>query len=223
MNEACDKQRLRFSKTGRAIYISHLDLMRTMQRAFLRAELPIKYSEGFNPHAIMSFALPLSVGAASCCEIMDFRLREYVEPSEIAYRLNKTLPEGISIQEAYVWEQKPKNIKWLDVDGSFEYDDGSAAEKIPELCEFFQRESIVIERRTKSGMGQMDIAPAIRSIAFDQRDGCVISSCCISAQEPTLNPEHLISALRQLAPGLAPDFAAFTRTQIYDSEMNIFR
>ncbi len=223
MNEACDKLRLRFSKTGRAIYISHLDLMRTMQRAFLRAELPIKYSEGFNPHAIISFALPLSVGIASHCEIMDFRLREYVEPSEISYRLNKVLPEGITVQEAYVWEEKFKNIKWLDVDGSFEYDDGSAPAKLSALCEFFQQKSLVIERRTKSGMGQMDIAPAIRGISFDLRDNCVILEASISAQEPTLNPEHLVTALRQLAPELAPDFAAFTRMRIYDSEMNIFR
>ncbi len=57
-----EKLRLRFEKTGRAIYISHLDLMRTMQRVFLRADCPLKYSEGFNPHALISILLPLSVG-----------------------------------------------------------------------------------------------------------------------------------------------------------------
>ena len=69
-----DKLRLRFTKTGRAVYISHLDLMHTMQRAFSRAGYELKYSEGFNPHPQISIALPLSVGAASLCEIMDFRL-----------------------------------------------------------------------------------------------------------------------------------------------------
>ena len=57
-----DKMRLRFEKTGRAIYISHLDMMRTMQRVFARAGLELKYSEGFNPHPQISIALPLSVG-----------------------------------------------------------------------------------------------------------------------------------------------------------------
>ena len=223
MPENMDKLRLRFEKTGRAIYISHLDLLRTMQRAFLRAQLPIKYSEGFNPHAIISFALPLSVGASSHCEIMDFRLREYVRPSEIVERLNAALPEGIVALDVYEWDKKFKFIKWLDIDGTFEYDDGSAAEKIDALCEFFQREHIVIEKKTKSGMGEMDIAPAIRSIVFDVDGGNVILKSTISAQEPTLNPELLVSALRQLAPELCPDFAAFTRTQIYDSEMNPFR
>ena len=60
-----DKLRLRFEKTGKAIWISHLDLMRVMQRAFLRAGCRMKYSEGFNPHPILSVCLPLSVGAAS--------------------------------------------------------------------------------------------------------------------------------------------------------------
>ena len=67
-----EKLRLRFEKTGRAIYISHLDLMRTMQRVFLRADCPLKYSEGFNPHALISILLPLSVGVGSVCELMDF-------------------------------------------------------------------------------------------------------------------------------------------------------
>ena len=78
--------RLAFEKTGRAIYISHLDLMRTMQRAFLRAGLPLAYSQGFNPHARMRVLLPLSVGMASFCERMDVLLREELPP--------EALPEG---------------------------------------------------------------------------------------------------------------------------------
>ena len=69
-----DKLRLRFEKTGRAVWISHLDLMHTMQRAFSRAGYELKYSEGFNPHPQISIALPLSVCVQSYCEIMDFRL-----------------------------------------------------------------------------------------------------------------------------------------------------
>ena len=77
-----DKLRLRFKKTGRAVYISHLDLMQTMQRAFSRAGYELKYSEGFNPHPQISIALPLSVGTASLCELMDFKLRDEAEISQ---------------------------------------------------------------------------------------------------------------------------------------------
>jgi len=218
-----DNLRLRFSKTGRAVYISHLDLMRTMQRAFLRAGLQLKYSEGFNPHAQISFALPLSVGMTSYCELMDFKLNDYISLAQIPLRLKKVLPEGISVLEVYEREQKFKNIKWLDVDGSFEYDERSASDILPELMDFFSRDSIVIQKKTKSGMGEADIAESIRSITFDEGDGRIRLKAIISAQDPTLNPELLVSALKQLSPQLAPDFAIFTRTQIYDSEMNVFR
>ncbi|MFB0921836.1 MAG: TIGR03936 family radical SAM-associated protein [Oscillospiraceae bacterium] len=218
-----DSLRLKFTKTGRAIYISHLDLMRTMQRAFLRADMPLKYSEGFNPHAQLAFALPLSVGASSLCELMDFRLNGFMELSEIPYRLNRTLPEGIEVLEAYEAENKFKNIKWLDVEGVFEYDDRSPADMISTLMDFFARDSIVIQKKSKSGISDTDIASSIRSITFDKGNGCVRLRAVISAQEPTLNPELLAAALEQLAPEIKPDFASFTRTQVYDSEMNIFR
>lgn len=223
MNEANDRLRLRFSKTGRAVYISHLDLMRTMQRAFQRAEIGLKYSEGFNPHAQMSIALPLSVGAGSLCEVMDFRLREYISPSEMVFRLNRSLPEGIKALEIYEWESKAKNIKWLDIDGIFEYDERNYEDMAAGLMDFFARESIVIQRKTKSGMGESDIAPAIRSIMFGACANGVEVKAVVSAQEPTLNPEHLVTALKQLAPELAPDFAEFTRTQLYDADMRVFR
>ena len=218
-----DNLRIRFSKTGRAVYISHLDLMRTMQRAFLRAGLPLKYSEGFNPHAQITFAMPLSVGTASLCDLMDFRLKDFMSISEIPFRLNKALPEGIEVLEAYEWENKFKNIKWLDVDGVFEYDDRNPADMLPGLMDFFAQDSLVIRRKTKSGISDSDIAPSIRSIAFDLGTGCVRLKALISAQEPTLNPDLLPTALEQLAPELKPDFAAFTRAQLYDADMRIFR
>ena len=178
-----DKLRLRFEKTGRAVYISHLDLMATMQRAFARAGLELKYSEGFNPHPLISILLPLSVGTASRCELMDFRLREDAELSALPTRLTAVLPEGIRVLEAYESERKSALLKWLEIEGTLEYDHG--APEIEKLESFFAQS--------------------------------------ISAQEPTLNPDLLPSALRQLCPELAPDFAEFTRLETYDAEMRIYR
>ena len=163
-----EKLRLRFEKTGRAIYISHLDLMRTMQRVFLRADCPLKYSEGFNPHALISILLPLSVGVGSVCELMDFQLREDVDLAALPERLTAVMPEGIRALEAYPAGRKVRELKWLRVTGRYEYDRADPAEM---------------------------------------------------AQEPTLNPDHLIAALQQLAP----DFAAFTRQEVYTEDMQIFR
>ena len=216
-----DKLRLRFEKTGRAIYISHLDLMSTMQRAFARAELELKYSEGFNPHPLISILLPLSVGTASLCELMDFRLREEADLATLPARLTAALPEGIRALESYPAERKSVQLKWLDVSGVFEYDRGAPEPET--LTEFFRQPELVIEKKTKRGLGQSDIRPAIERIAFEA-DGADIRVCArISAQEPTLNPELLCAALRQLRPELAPDFAEFTRLETYDAEMRVFR
>lgn len=218
-----EKLRMRFSKTGRAIYISHLDLMRTMQRAFLRADYPLKYSEGFNPHAQISILLPLSVGCASECELMDFQLREDVDLQALPERLTAVMPEGITVQEAYPAETKAKYLKWLRVTGRYEYDRTDPAEMAGKLAEFYAQESLPITRKTKRGEGQMDIVPAVAELHVRPLERYVEIEAVISAQEPTLNPDYLVAALRQLAPELTPDFAAFTRREIYDGEMKIFR
>ena len=202
-----DKLRIRFTKTGRAVYISHLDLMQTMQRAFSRAGYALKYSEGYNPHPLISIALPLSVGAGSLCELMDFRLREDVDLSELPARLTASLPEGIKVLEAYEPERKCSEIKWLSIEGLFEYDERDGSVMTAALREFFAR----------------DIRPEIRSIEFEEIDGDLTVNAVISAQEPTLNPELLAEALRQLRPEFAPDFARFTRLETYDKDMKLFR
>lgn len=218
-----DKIRLRFKKTGRAVYISHLDLMQTMQRAFSRAGYELKYSEGFNPHPQISIALPLSVGASSECEIMDFKLKDEPKLSELPQRLTDALPEGIEVIEAYEPTRKPAEIKWLSVRGVFEYDERDTAVMCDALRKFFAADEIVIEKKTKRGMGQSDIKPAIKSLSFEAGDGEVRLEGIISAQEPTLNPDLLVKALEQLKPELAPDFAKFERIETFDAEMKIFR
>jgi len=218
-----DKLRLRFSKTGRAVYISHLDLMQTIQRGFARAGYALKYSEGFNPHPQISIALPLSVGVASVCELMDFRLKEDIDLSKMPQRLTAALPEGIEVTAAYEAEVKCANIKWLQIEGLFEFDEREPAAMAQALAAFYAQDAIVITRKTKRGMGETDIRPAIRSIEFSAAEEGVRVSAVISAQEPTLNPELLADALRQLCPEIAPDFAKFTRIETFDSEMQVFR
>ena len=218
-----DKLRLRFEKTGRAVYISHLDLMHTMQRAFSRAGYALKYSEGFNPHPQISIALPLSVGTASRCEIMDFRLKEDADLASLPEKLTAVMPEGIRITECYEPGSKTATLKYLEIEGRFEYDRRPTDTMCAALREFFARDSIVITKKTKRGMGESDIRPAIREISFAAEPDCVRLHAVISAQEPTLNPALLPDALRQLAPELEPDFASFTRLEVYLENMEIFR
>ena len=218
-----DKLRLRFEKCGRAVYVSHLDLMRTMYRVFQRAGYRLKHSEGFNPHPILSILLPLSVGVSSGCELMDFQLESEADLAEMPERLTDAMPEGLRALEVYEAQRKAKELKWLSITGTLEYDTADAAQMRDGLQRFFAQEAIVIRRKTKRGEGESDIAPAIRSVGFSAGDRCVELSAVISAQDPTLNPEHLISALRQHVPELTPDFAEFHRREIYDAGMKVFR
>ena len=107
--------RLRFVKQGRAIWISHLDLMRVFQRAFKRAGLPLKHTQGFNPRPSVSIALPMSVGVSSQCELLDFDLEGMTLPGdEITQRLNDALIEGVEVLNTYEGGQKVKHIGFLD-------------------------------------------------------------------------------------------------------------
>ena len=218
-----DKLRLRFEKTGRAVYISHLDLMHTMQRAFNRAGLPLKYSEGFNPHPQIAIALPLSVGIGSLCEIMDFKLKEEADLAALPERLSAVMPEGIRVLEAYEPQRKVAELKWLQIQGRFDYDERDPREMAEALQRFYEQEAVVITKKTKRGMGETDIRPEIREIHFTAGEHEVNITSIISAQEPTINPELLAEALRQLKPELAPDFAKFIRIETYDAGMQVYR
>lgn len=218
-----DKLRLRFKKTGKAVYISHLDLMRVVQRIFLRAGTPIKYSEGFNPHALISICLPLSVGMASECELMDFRVTRDVDLAALPGELNAVSPEGVRFLSAYELERKAALIKWLRVRCEFEYDARDTAALLPELEAYFAAPQVPVTRRTKRGEGEFDLAPNLRDAVWTAEPGLVILECLISAQEPTVNPELLVASLREHAPELAPDFARFTRIETYDADLAVFR
>ena len=217
-----NKLRIRFSKTGRAKYISHLDLMATMRRGLLRAGVNLKYSEGFNPHPYMSAALPLSVGLGSVCELLDFGAAAgYIPPDDLAVRLTAALPEGIEVFEVYASHRKFADIKWTGINGSLTFDAPrpNAARK---LTQRFAATSIIISKKTKSGTSEVDIVPLIDRVDFEG-EGEVILKARVHAQNPSLTPHNLLSALSGEYAELTPDFAMFTRTEVYDANMNVFR
>ena len=92
--------RLAFSKADTAKFISHLDLMRTFQRSFLRAGIAIKHTEGFNPHAFVSIPLPLSVGFSSSCEVLECQVLN-TPLEEVPAKMNAALPAGITVHRCY--------------------------------------------------------------------------------------------------------------------------
>lgn len=214
--------RILFKKVGRAKFISHLDLMRTMQRAFVRAGVPIKHTEGFNPHPYMNFALPLSVGTESVCELMDFELTGQFDMDEIPRRLNESMPQGIEVVECYQGQRKFKEIKWLDIEARLFYDNQVC--DIDALRDLYGAESIVIEKKTKRSTSMVDIRPLISRLEIrGVSEGEAALQARLAAQEPALSPSQLISAIGQLRPPLAPDFASFRRVGVLDGNETLFR
>jgi radical SAM-linked protein len=152
---------------------------------------------------------------------MDFRLREERDLNTLPERLTAVLPDGIKALEAYEAERKSAQLKWLEIEGLFEYD--SVKPTADMLDDFFRQPELVIERKTKRGLGQTDIRPAIQRIEFSDAGDQLRLQARISAQEPTLNPDHLVSALKQLRLEIAPNFAKFTRLETYDEGGNVYR
>ena len=131
--------RLRFSKTGRLKYISHLDINRAMSRALKRAGIPLWYTEGFNPHPYMSFSLPLSLGVESLCESVDLRITGEITNKEIKDRLNSVLPEDLKIVDVYDDFRDNSEIVYSDYVYKFEFADNDLAlEKIKNVLFYCQ-------------------------------------------------------------------------------------
>ncbi len=148
--------RIVFEKRGRVKYISHLDLNRCMLRAVRRSGLPAWYTEGFHPHMYLMFPLALSLGAESTCEVMDIRLTEEVPPEEILDRLNPALPEGLRAYEV----REPQNVT-QDI-AAAEYEVTLSGENLVDFWErFYAQEEILVEKKTKKGMKEIDIKPLI--------------------------------------------------------------
>ena len=218
--------RILFEKKGNAVWISHLDLMRLFQRAFKRAGLPLTHTQGFNPRPSVSIALPLSVGVESCCELLDFDLDgDKVANRIVRGKLNDYLLPGIRVIKVYDNGQKIKNLALLDTIVTMEYDAGVPADAVSRLTEFFAREEILVEKKTKTnGIQDQNIIPMIKSLEVIQADAHTIQLkarvCC---QNPTLNPMQLHGAVVRHLPELAPNFAKCERLELYDNDGNIFR
>lgn len=217
--------RLLFEKTGDAVWISHLDLMRLFQRGFQRAGLRLTHSQGFHPRPSLSIALPLSVGTESRCELLDFALEGEALPwGEILTRLNRMLVPGVTVREVYEGGRKLRELELLRCEVDLEYDRGIPRGAEEALRELFARESLPVARKTKDGLREQDIAPMIRSLAVTGGgENTVKLEAVVCCQNPALNPMQLGAAVEAWLPGARPDFCRCRRVEVYDGQGKVFR
>lgn len=217
--------RLLFEKTGNAVWISHLDLMRLFQRAFKRAGLPLKHTQGFNPRPSVSIALPLSVGVESQCELLDFELVDCTASNgQILQLLNEKLVDGIKVLDVYASGRKTGLISLLNCQIRLEYDNGVPDGACDRIAALFSTNEVVVSKKTKSGIQEQNIIPMIRRIAVTEAgEKEVILDALICCQNPTLNPAQLTAAIHRYLPDDSPDAVSYKRLEIYDSSELIFR
>lgn len=218
------KLRLLFVKEGRAVYISHLDLLRTFQRVFLRQGLALRHSQGFHPHPLLTFALPLSVGQASDCEILDFEAEGDLDGAGLPEALSRFMPEGVRALDCYVPSRPVRELAALRCRVELVYDGGvpdGAAEAVYGLL---TGGSVVIRKRTKrKAMAEVDIRPLLHSLEIAEAPNLLTLEAVVSAQNPGLNPALLAAAAEAHLPEYGPDFVRVRRLEALDAEGNIFR
>ena len=185
-----------FEKTGRAKYISHLDLNRCMLRVFRRSKLPVWYTEGFNPHPYYSFALALSLGFESSCEIMDFNITDDNMPlDEIKNRLNAVMPEGMHIVSVAEQVKKITAITKAEYDFSLVSDDAESLYSA--VQQLINQSEILIDKKTKKGIKTVDLKPDMEVISCELNDDSVYMIMRLPAGTQTnYNPTLFIESLK---------------------------
>jgi radical SAM-linked protein len=184
-----------FEKTGRMSWFSHLDLQSTMQRALRRAGLPVRYSQGFNPHVNLSFATALSVGLQSTCEILDVELQSEVAPEKFLSDLNACLPEGLKARRAGLIQDSAPALMALMEEAAYAVT-VPGADLRAGVAQFLAAPSVLVEKRSKTKTREVDIRPMVRELTCAY-DGETSTLRMILEQNNAncLKPELLLSAI----------------------------
>ena len=187
------KWRLKFSKTGMGKYISHLDLLRTFTRAIHRAELPVRYSQGFNPHQLITFSLPLALGVTSETEFVDIDFEEGTNPDDIMTALNKNLPPDIKILNVTIPECKANDI----VSARYSIDITHCNIDADKVKKFFEQTEIPALKKTKKGEKEINLREFILewNIADSNADGVKLDVVLSAGGAANIKPDIMISKL----------------------------
>lgn len=181
--------RVFYHKTGRAKYISHLDITRCMQRSLKRAGIPVWYTQGFNPHMYMTFALPLPLGYESLCEAMDLRLTRPVDFEEMKEAFNRALPPDIRVQRIALQQKKPQVIASADYEIRWTCDDPEQLKKAFEA--FFAQPEIMVTKKTKKFVKEVNAKEFFRVKELCVKDGVFSVFCTTVAGTTNFNPTLL--------------------------------
>ncbi len=217
--------RLLFEKKGTAAYLSHLDVMRTFPRAFMRAGLQVKHTEGFRPHPYLSIPLPLPLGFSSECELLEFGLQGGGSREEVPEKLNAVLPQGLRVLDCYEGGAPFKRLARVCYEirlSPCEVADGEALRTA--VRSLIDQPQILVEKRSKKkgGMVETDIRPHILVLEQNElRDDVLWLRLQLAAQNPGLNPALFIRALTEQY--MPVRHSACLRLEVFCEDGTVFR
>lgn len=207
--------RIQFSKGYEVKYVSHLDLMRTFNRMLMRSGLPVSYTQGFNPHIILTFAQPLSVGVTSDGEYAEFQMEEQCTFDEIKDKLNAAAPEGIEILK--VTDELAPKFKELYAAA---YEVTLQCNQPKEaLLNVLNREVIPVEKKTKKGLKEINIKPLLFDFSIEEEaESLMLRLKLASGSERNLNPDLLLKAFEKEISGFRMDYKSVHRIKLLTKE-----
>ena len=217
--------RLRFLKLGNLKYISHLDINRAMGRALKRAEIPLWYTEGFNPHPYMSFSLPLSLGVESLCESVDIRLIGDISNDEIKKRMNSVLPDNLKIIDVYDSFRDNSEIMYSDYVYKFQFLDNELA--LSKIKSVLDSPEIMALKKGKQGRKRVfketDIKAFIDKYNISIRDDLIVLNIrLLAGTEKNLNPSLLFDTIIRLID-MDFEWKSIARINLLDKDYKEFR
>lgn len=196
-----------FNKKNYLKYISHLDLVRLFQRCFNMADIPVKFSQGYNPHPLHSISNPLSLGFESEGEFLDVELEDEMDPSEFMDRMNRVLPNDIKILKSEKLETNESInnlIHWSCYEIKFVLDDNGDVDLNYFIKELLQKNEIMVTKLKRKGKkkieNRINIRPSIGYITLqgEDKDGFIIIEALLkSGEEGNLNPKLLMEAFKE--------------------------
>lgn len=209
--------RIYFKKLGRMKFVSHLDMTRIMSRLIKKSGIPVWYTEGFNRHIYMNFALPLSLGFESVFEIMDFRLNDDTFSNQDTLNALKSVcPDDIEFFAVTDPLRHTKEIGFSDY--LLELDEISE-ETETALKDFFARDSVLCEKAGKKGkVKEIDLIPKIREYSIN---GNYLKLSLVSGSEDNLNPTLVMDTFFKHS-SIPPVYYTVLRTDILDKSGNKF-
>ena len=206
---------LQYSKEEEARFLSHLDLMMAMERAFRRAGLPLAFSEGFNPHPRISYASALAVGVTSEGEYLDLQLREELPPETVLERVNQVLPRGLRVKAVVPVVKRKQSLMAVinlaryrvEVPIIQGYDREIGKEHLPSeaideaIAQAMALPVYLVQRQGKKGKREVNIRPGIRELTGQIRGQKLILEMAVqTGSSGNVKPEEVVNMVRAGIP-----------------------